>query len=361
MDVRDAFRACIIALTGTGKTFTIRRIVDEAFNSGWSVAILPDAKDEYKSSKQPVQQEFKRKLPLGEEPKGLPMKIYRPFFFSNLGKLPKDNEWASVDITDLTKIDFQTLCGYETLTDKQKTDLDNLWDIMQENDISSVVEIKSVCVENNFNKLWNRIKFIETCGLFDSRFKVNPVDALKSRHVLVLNYDGFDKLDIKANSLDQVFLGIWLRWIEDAKGNNEISNLLIVNDETARWVPKNGEPSCKKQILESVDVTRGKGVSWFFGIQRKKSVPKDLLDQCIYKFIPYNVKRELFEELLKEEIPDMVPDMVRGKKTVLNMFAKLQKKFRWMLLKSNEIGEARVEFVDMYSPCSAHQKTKVHF
>jgi len=359
LDVSEAFRACFIAATRTGKTFIIRRVMDEAYHSGWTVAVLPDAKDEYKSSMGAVQKEFQKNLPLGEKPKGLKMRIFRPRFFRDIddGQLPSKNEWAALELKDLTKTDLQTLINYTVLTPKQQLDFDDLWERMQETDTSTFEEIQTLCAECGYTKVWEKIRFINTCNLFDSRFRIDPVEVLKSKTVLVLNYEGFDKLDLKDNSLDQVFMSVWIRWIKDAKKNNEFSNLLIINDETARWVPRNGEPSCKKQILESIDVDAGFGVSWIFGFQRAESVPEGLVRQCKYKFIPYNADRNTLEGYLKGEniIQNMVVDQKQYREYITTLKAK---KFRWMKLTK---GDQDVEFLDPYSPVSAHMKTRRFF
>ena len=207
-DVGEAFRVCFIAATRTGKTFFIRRIVDEAYHSGWTVAILPDAKDEYKSSLKSVQKEFQNNLPRGEKPKSLPLRIFRPTFFNDIddGKLPSSNERVSLAIKDLTKAEFQTLCGYPVMTPKQQQDFDKMWEDMKSYEATTVDEIETICEERGFTKVWEKIEFIKTCGLFDSRFRVDPIEVLKNKEVLVLNYDGFEKLDLKDNSLDQVFI-----------------------------------------------------------------------------------------------------------------------------------------------------------
>jgi len=361
LNAKDAFRACIIARTGTGKTFLIRRGLDQAYRAKWKIAILPDAKNEYRSSMKPVQSKFRNKLPDGDFPRGLKMKIFRPLFFNKVdnGKIPKDNERVSLELKDLTTEEFQKLCNFDTLSDKQRVDFDSLIRLMSENDVNDVEQIKAICTENNFTKLWQRLEFLETCGLFDSRFRVNPVDVLNEGNVLVLNYEKFGQLDLRNNSMDQIFLAVWLRWITDAKKAGKLDDLLIINDETARWVPNNGNPVCKKIILESVDVDRAGGISWWFGIQRTDSVPKSLLQQCKYKFLPYNVKRELFISTMQEEM--IITDMVRNKKKAMRLYDKLQKKFRWLMIDGDGVKENKLVFMDVYPPTSAHMETKSAF
>ena len=357
LDIEESFRACAIAATRTGKTFMIRRMLDELYHSGWACAILPDAKDEYGSSRNPIQTKFRNNLPPGELPKGLPMRVFRPFFFSELGKLPEGNEWVALELTDLSKVDFQTLCGFDKLPSKQKLDLDSLWLLILNKTISSVEEIETVCEENNWLKLWEKISFINECGLFDSRFAIDPVEVLKNKEVLVLNYADFDALDMRANSLDQIFLAIWLRKIIEAKKKGLLPNLMIFNDETARWVPRSGNPSCKKIILEAVDVVAAFGISFMFGFQRIDSVPEALVRQCKYKFLPYNVDRSTLEEVLKLE--NIITDMVRGKKLFVEILQTLKaKKFRWTIITK---GDDFLEYVDCYSPISAHLESLSSF
>ena len=69
MSFHDAFRAVIMAMTGSGKTFVIRRILDVwvlsiSKRTGMgNCAFVVDMKDEYKSSRKPLQAKFRDKLP----------------------------------------------------------------------------------------------------------------------------------------------------------------------------------------------------------------------------------------------------------------------------------------------------------
>ena len=361
ISAKDAFRACTIARTGTGKTFKIRRVMDQAYRAKWCIAVLPDAKNEYRSSLKPLQAKFRKNLPPGDTPQRLKMRIFRPLFFNKVdkGKLPENNEWVSLELTDLTAEEFQKLCNFDTLSDKQKVDFDALTRYMRDESLNEIIQIKTFCAENTLKKLWERLEFLETCGLFDSRFRIDPVEVMNDGFVLVLNYEKFGQLDLRNNSMDQIFLAVWLRWITDAKKARKLKDLLIINDETARWVPSNGDPVCKKIILESVDVDRAGGISWWFGIQRPDSVPKSLLQQCRYKFLPYNVKRELFTLTLQEEM--IITDMVRDKNKAMRLFNKMQKKFRWIMIDGDKVKDEKLTFVDIYSPTSAHMETKSEF
>ena len=358
IDVSESFRACTIAKTRTGKTMKIRRGLDEAFWSGFSIAVLPDAKDEYKSSLHPIQKKFRRNLPKGEKPKGLPMRVFRPTFFKKAGPLPKNNEWCSIDFSFIKKPDFMTLCNYDGFkSDKMQREFDELWINIERNGMTDLDEIEELCVEElGFGVLWRKISFIKTCGLFDSRFIIDPVDILKNREVLVLNYNDFDKLDMKNNSLDQVFLGIWLRLLIQAKKDNEINNLIIFNDETGRWVPRNGSPACKTLIMHSIDEHAGFGVSYWFAFQREKSVPEDLIRQCKYVFIPYNADRALLEFILKNQ-NILTRGIFHESKLFKEILETLKaKKYRWL-----KISEGDYEFLDPYSPISAHMESRKIF
>ena len=361
ISTREAFRAYSMAMTRTGKTFMIRRVIDMAYKSKWNVAVMPDAKNEYGSSLKQVQEKFKTKLPDGDIPQALKMRIFRPLFFNTFdkGKLPKNNEHVSLEMRDLNVAEFQTLCNYTNLTDSQKVDYVALTREMEEKDEYSVVDMKRICEENNYTKLWSKLVFLETCGLFDSRYSVDPVKVMQDGNVLVLNYDGFDTLDLSNNSMDQIFMAVWLRKIIQARKDGKLNNLIIINDETARWVPQSGEPICKPLIMTSVERDAAYGISWWFGIQNKNSVPTDLLTQCKYRFFPQNIDYELFKQVLKDNaiITTLVTDSSKANK----LYQNLQKKFRWMMINKFGVGDERISYVDGYPPTSAHQETKSSF
>ena len=361
INATEAFRAYMMAQTRTGKTFIMRRIMDQVVNADLRVAILPDAKNEFQSSLKQIQEKYIRKLPEGDIPKGLKMKIYRPLFFSKFdnGKLPKNNTRVSLSLKDLNIPEMQTLCNYGDFSERQKTDFKDLLDIMEREDRYSVDDIKIICEENSFSMVWDKIKFLVNCGLFDSRFTVDPVEVLKEGYVLALNYDGFDTLDLSNNSMDQIFLSVWLRMIIQARKDGKFKNLVIFNDESARWVPNTGDPTCKPLIMTSVERDAAYGISWLFGIQDKSSVPKRLLDQCRFQFIPYNVKKEVLSQVLIEN--QVIIDMLRDKKKYIEIYKKLNHKFRWLIIDTNQIGEDKLTYVDVYPPTSAHQETKNSF
>ena len=62
LDTREAFRAIAIGMTRSGKTWILRAIADRAAQLGDAVIFIPDVKDEFKSSVNPVQEKFRKFL-----------------------------------------------------------------------------------------------------------------------------------------------------------------------------------------------------------------------------------------------------------------------------------------------------------
>ena len=83
-DLSDAVRIGILGLAGSGKTYTIRSIIDRSIKAGYCGVFANDVKDELKSSLNPVQYKFQSTLFQNEKPTALKVATLRPTFFKQL-------------------------------------------------------------------------------------------------------------------------------------------------------------------------------------------------------------------------------------------------------------------------------------
>lgn len=363
LTIKDAFRAVVMAMTGSGKTFLIRRILDVwvlsvSKRTGLhNCAFILDMKDEYKSSRKPVQAKFRDGLPDDEHPTGHDMFVCRPTFFRTVEPdLPKGNMWVSIELKDLDFSDIQMLIGFDTLTDKQQKEFRTVWATVEGSGDITVDNIMQVCLEKQFNKLQDNIQFLKTSHLFDSDHVVSPVEMLQLAPVLILNFADSDSLDISDISVDQIFFNVWYKKIKAARKKALIGQLLMVIDEARLLVPAKGNPLSKKIILKSIKEGRMSGISYIFGIQDRSDVPeKEVLTQCQHWFLPNNMKEEDFREIIRWH--QLFPGRMLGigNYEYQDILRNLKKPYRWFYIDTAKV-EDKGTHLKFYPPVSNHME-----
>ncbi|MFC1715652.1 helicase HerA domain-containing protein [Candidatus Poribacteria bacterium] len=308
INIKGGSHSLILGRTGSGKTVLCRRYVDCMHMAGGSVAIIPDAKDEFKSSIEPVQPNFRHLLARGERPTGMPVQAYRPVFMvSKDNHLPKNNMPCSIPLSAdfLEENDFLTLLGGDKLTPNQTRNLKIVYDKTIRKGVASDINQIYPFVENNeeMNKTdkANIIKILRSIahyGAFNPEHVVDPIKDVIEGKIPILNIRGFEDFGVARGSIIAAFISIWLRnvtngWKKAKKKKKGSMNIAI--DELPRWCPKNGEPSCKKVILEGAELNRAEGINYVLSAQDPASIPKRLVDQCRYIFIPRGANKAMIK------------------------------------------------------------------
>jgi len=262
IDISQAFRMLLLASTRTGKSFTIRGMIDRMKKCGMSVCILSDVKNEYYSSKNPVQQKFRNKLIKGEIAEGIPMKVFRPTFFQylegNASRLPEGQEWCSIDLSLLQPRDFVTMMDFLGLTKIQKDSMERaLYEAKQAGFEIKVWDDFRTLIENSEfiqgkAQILNRLYKINFYNPFDANHRIKPSNYMADGYTTDLNLQYFNSLE-KNNGFLQVTIASWLRDIIDARKEKKIPPVMFVVDECARIVPAVGDTVAKYEILESID------------------------------------------------------------------------------------------------------------
>lgn len=352
INLQEACRIIFFAETRTGKTFSMRSMMDRLYRSGYPIVILPDTKDEYKSSLLPVQNEFQNNMLPGEYPEGLKMKIYRPKFFK--GELPDKNEWITIDLCDLSKADFKTLMSYEKLPAVQQKDILIIYDKIEKGEFKTIEDIIEYQKKNKEigKAIINYMIPLQNSNLLSSRYVQNIINDLVEGYIPVLNFRGFESLGEGGDENCQVMIAIWIREIVEARRQGKIPPLFILMDELARWCPASGDPSSKKEIMQSVDLHAGEGVNYIFATQRVGSIPEDIISQCKYQLIPKSGDDDLWSNILRRNM------IIRDTHTDFSRVQKMrQQMYRWFWLIVNS-KEKKFNFIRFLSPLSKHQKTR---
>jgi GTPase SAR1 family protein len=292
IDTSRPQKIIFLGMSGSGKTWNLRRLLSTLHLSKYQIAVIPDVKDEFKYSREPLQEKYHHLLPEGERPHTLPMKVYRPNFF---GDLPEGNEFTGIPFSSLTLNDLFTLLNIKpseepikafvlehianAIATKDIEDFPSLYDFIER-------RIKNIQRSTKMSLLF-RFKSLEMKNIFSEQ-SADLESDFAERNIVVLNISGYERFGQK-EGLPHVAVAIWLRKIIDLKQQGKIKDrLFIFIDELARFCPANSEPSSKFIITEAVDVTRGFGIDFVFGAQSTSNIAPNIIPQCRYIFVPKN-------------------------------------------------------------------------
>jgi hypothetical protein len=377
LEMEDAIRALVIGMAGAGKTFLLRGMIDrlkqcpvewvdkekkKRMDIGYSICYLSDIKDELKSSKDPVQPKFRNKLLAGETPIGLKVISCRPTFFREfMSELPSDNLWMSINIAELQKRDFMTLLKGEQMTEAQQTMLEVLYDNLKKKPEFKLTDIPEMIDQlsgdfkpSQLQALKNKFKPILNNQFGDPRYVRDVKKALLKDYVLSINFEGQDFYSNAGVNYPPVFLGIVLRNIIYLRRQAEIKPLFLFLDEAARFVPESWNPSCKHDILESIDIDRRYFCSWIVATQSLHDMPEKLIMQSRYMFIPYNADTTI----IKEAISAMglaLRGFVQNIPSQAQKIRQSMRKHQWVLMDRVKM---RYDIITVLAPLSNHMESR---
>lgn len=349
----------------SGKTFILRGFGDRISKVGYGVIYLTDIKDEFKSSINPVQSKFTKLLLPGEKPTATNVMTFRPTFFKTVKgyeNLPADNFWYTPALNDLSELDFMTLINADEMTAPQQIACKEIYNkIIKTKDIITLEKIYDI-IDNlkDFDtrqKMSLRTKFLplQYSQMFSEDKKGLDFERMINLgFVPALNLEGFDNITREGAGLPQVVVSIWLRKIIDLRVKTKIPPLYIIVDEASRFVPAQGNPSSKQEVLESVDIHGRFGISYVFATQEAQKLPDALLNQCKIYLIPYNIDVNSLAFLFKKS------GVVDWSAVVYNQrcaqLKKRMKKYEWILIDRNANDYT---IISSLAPLSFHTETSI--
>ena len=258
LDVREAFRMLIVGMTRSGKTWLLRVINDRLKKAGYCSIFLPDVKNEFGSSNKPLQKKFRKYLLKDEVPAGTKVVPLRPTFFKTLrtkGKSP-DNMWYSININKLTKADLLTLMP-DKLTPNQKIIIETLYDEIDKiggiKEIQQLIDMVEDIPDISASQISHmKYKFypLKKGHLFEPEHCHDIIDAMKKGVTPAIVMEDFESISRTGAGFPQVFVSIVLREVTGARRRKEIPRLVVFVDEASRFVPADGDPSCKIEFME---------------------------------------------------------------------------------------------------------------
>lgn len=289
-----AFRALMLGAAGSGKTMTMQGMATRMHYSGFACVFLTDIKDEMKVAANPaagakIVQVLEEN---GDVPMALPVKVYRPLFFSKFFResVPKDNHSLQLAYRDLNLSELLTLLGLAD--DSKRNQRDIITNHYKKADsLEELREIVNKKVTGSNKSIADSITraldpLIELAAL--GKEPVGDfVEDMKAGLVPVLNVHKYERVGIGSATLPQVYVSVLLRKIVEAREHGAINRRIVLFIDEA---PKFFVPGTLTfdELLKAVDLYRYLGIYLVFAAQTDDRIPPALVEQCRYIFLPFN-------------------------------------------------------------------------
>jgi len=367
LDIREANRISFIGLSGSGKTWLMRGMIDRLKQIGHVSVYLSDIKGEMISSNYPLQKKFHRLLLEGESPIALQVAELRPTFFKTISKsLPKDNMWYSVDMRRMTEREFMSLMAEQKMTATQQTIITMMYqelskrfndnpslqfsvDLLEEI-MDSIEEVDS----RSLNPMKLRLQPLRGSEFFISEFEKSIVAGIQRGFVPAINLIDFESFGKGLVNYPVVVLSIVLREVIKARRHKEISQLWLFIDEATRFVGNDKDNAFKHEVLEGVDVERKHGSSFVFCWQSMVDIPQKILYQSRYVFCPSTENTQTIKDLLNNvgiaRSPQAAPKMA----TTVKMRAR-GRPYAWIVFDRKL---QRMDIIEPLAPLSMHAEAE---
>lgn len=369
LDISEAIRLAIISLSGSGKSFFLRGVMDRLRQIDHSVIYLTDVKGELVSSKKPVQEKFRHLLLKNEEPTALPLVSLRPTFFKRLstGKyLPRDNIWYSVDMSKMTSREFQTFMNVQNMTSVQKTIIELMSQELEayySNNpdgkfsyelIDGLIDNIEELADSSKKAMHLRLRPLKNSNFYEPKYERSIVQGIKDGFVPAINLMDFESFSGKGAAFDFVTtaLSVVLREVILGRRHKQINDLWIINDEAARFCGKDKDNAFKDQILEATSVERRFGISILTAWQTLNEVPENILTQCRYVMVSGSEDISTIKELLN------TTGIAKNVQSAPGLAVRTKKRCRgrpyaWIIFDRKM---QRMDIIEPLAPLSAHME-----
>lgn len=309
LDLNEPCRILVIGMNGSGKTWFSREILNRLKKAGMSVFIPTDIKDEFYSNRYKLQPKFHRLLLPGEEPTNEKIMVLRPTFFkTTTPELKKNtyNIWYSPDLTQMNKDDFLTFFNIDDLKAPQKACLEFLWSklvtYLKGNAESFHFELFNEWLgempginSSTRNSMTLRFMSLHESHFYEPQHKLNLAHKIKEGNTISINLEGYESF-LKGNFLHvHGIIGMTIRELIAARRRREISRIMILLEESPRFIANTMPTSSVKKITEeSFDVDRRYGVDWMVITQDMSQMSEKIINQSRYLFVPANIPLDPF-------------------------------------------------------------------
>jgi len=273
-DVLIQKHLCVLAKSGSGKSYTVGVIVEEFIKRELPVVII-DPHGEYTSLRRPNldKQEMATMKRFGIKPKGYTKQVYE------FSPVCSRNREAIPLYLDETNLSFQDLLNLlPNATPLQKGILYEAFKKAREKKIYMLKDIVEGIKEAKSNAKWHLLPQIEqiiSMQLFSTSY--TPLkEMVKKGRCSIINLRGVPPY------IQEILVALLLNKIFEERKNGSIPPVLVVIEEAHRYAPERGQgKSFAGEIIRTIASEGRKfGVGLAIVSQRAARVDKNVLSQC---------------------------------------------------------------------------------
>ncbi|MBC7128699.1 MAG: ATP-binding protein [Thermoplasmatales archaeon] len=263
---------CILAKSGSGKSYTMGVIIEEFIKKGDAILII-DPHGEYTSLRHPNFEEINAMSKFEVSPKSYAKNVfeYSPVCSNNREAIPL--------LLDEVNLSFQDLLYlFPEATQIQKGLLYEAWKNASEKRIYTMEDILEEIKEAKSSAKWgliNQMEQIMAMGIFSKYY--TPLDEIvKKGKCSIINMRGVPPY------IQEMLVSILLTRIFEERKNNSIPPLLVVIEEAHRYCPERGQgKSIASSIIKNIASEGRKfGIGLAILTQRPARIDKNVISQC---------------------------------------------------------------------------------
>ena len=323
LEFTDAVRWLFLGMPNSGKTWLLRVIADRLNkvkkkdgNPFYHIIFPSDIKNEFYTSRFPLQKQYQKFLMKDEKPEGMKIITFRPTFFKSVEeKLPvldraikrytkhkHLNYWYSINLSKMSQKDFIMLLNPKRLSEIHKTmaellhnRIKKIKDFKQEDINDAIDSLPETFPSNAKQSLKDKFLPLIESNISETKYYRNLISLLRQGNQISFNMRFFEKF---TSPYPETLLNVVLGEIALARKTKQLNPVFILLDESARFLPKDRNPSCKLTILESSQIDRREGISYLFVAQSLDNIaPQVISDSSLY-FIPQNIDAKTLGHLI---------------------------------------------------------------
>ncbi|RLJ00625.1 MAG: hypothetical protein DRP06_01655 [Candidatus Aenigmatarchaeota archaeon] len=366
MNIKKSSRKMVYGMTGCGKSFLFRGIIDRFIRSGGYVINLSDVKGEMISSLNPVQEKFRFNLARGDKPTGLAIREYYPAYLNK--RKPKNNiKLMQIPLKEMTLEDLQTCITGIKMSDTQLNLLEKCLIVEQDKKYPSIRGLIDVVNNSDMfsgtkTALILRLENLEASEAVGETYE--PMDIaqdFKEKYMVSLNLSGY----AGTKNLTSFYIGFYIRKLIELKDSGRIpisKRVLVVLDEMGDFCPPDKDLVSRTEIEELFRKGRIYNIYIIGATQKINFVSDKIFEQLDGCFMPnmsyidledmkYIIKKKIRPDLSPNAIPQEVPRILNKKLCKINKDGTRD----WFY--ADFVGR-KFKIFTPYSPLSAHMEEK---
>jgi len=360
-------RLLIIGKPRSGKSWILRSLADR-LSFFYSVIYLNDCKREFYTSRFPLQQKYWSLLLPGEKPKRQKVISLRPTIFEKMdgGVLEEYDHWYSENPSTLKKVDLMTLLDVPSISSQAtKNCFQLLFEEMEkefegrEKEFSfewllNKIEMMEDWTDSQKTAVKMRIKPLISSNFYNPKHELDIVELMKKGFIPAINFKKFDEFYGSNFNPPPVLYSLIMRKVVNARVKKEIPELFILIDEAERFLNAEHETCSRYQTIETLGLSASSGTSLAICSQLISRIPQQIVTQCRYTFIPFNIDIQTLTEALK------LCGALKNQQNAYNQAARLKRqlgKWQWIVIDRDNPNKT-ITIIRALPPLSHHKESR---